>query len=209
LAFFDSMVAMATVLVVTIYLLSDQERIKAFFVGLFPQDRRPAMLALLAELRRQVGGYVRGQLITSTLAGAFSFAVLTAAQVPNQLTLAIYVAIADLVPMFGQMLGMIPAVLIALTISPVKAIIVLAGFILYQQVENHFIGPRVYASTMRVSSLVALVALLIGAKLLGMLGMLVSLPIVAGIPVMLDFVGIHLNVGERPAPEPDAAKDVS
>ena len=111
--------------------------------------------------------------------------------------------------MFGQMLGMIPAVLIALTIGPVTAVIVLVGFVLYQQIENHFIAPRVYASTMRISSLVALVALLIGAKLLGMLGMLVSLPVVAGIPVILDFFGVHLNVGERPEPEPDAAEDVS
>jgi predicted PurR-regulated permease PerM len=207
-ALINSLIAMATVVFLTLYLLSDQERIKAFFVGMFPAGRRPHVLMILAELRRQVGGYVRGQLITSGLAAVFSFIVLTLAGVPNALTLSVYVGVADLVPMFGQLLGTIPSVLIALTISPLRAAIVLGGFVLYQQLENHLIVPRVYSKTMRVSPLVALVALLVGAKLLGMLGMLVALPVVAALPVILDFAGIHVSPGDRPAPEPDAAKDV-
>jgi predicted PurR-regulated permease PerM len=140
----------------------------------------------------------------------FSFIVFVLAGVPNPLTLAVYVGVADLVPMFGGMLGMIPAVLIALTISPIKALIVLVGFTLYQNLENHFIVPRVYSRTMRISSLVALVALLIGAKLLGMLGLLLALPLVAALPVILDAAGIHLKTeGGRPQPVADAADDVT
>lgn len=206
---FDSAVALATVVFVTIYLLSDQERLKGFFVGMFPAQRRPHMLAILAELRRQVGGYVRGQMITSALAAVFSFVVLLAAGVPNPLTLAAYVGLADLVPMFGGLLGMVPAVLIALTISPLRAVIVLVGFVLYQNLENHVIVPRVYSKTMRVSSLVALVALLIGARLLGVLGMLIALPLVAALPVMLDFVGVHLNVGPGPTATSDPVDDLA
>jgi predicted PurR-regulated permease PerM len=192
LTIFDSTVALGTVLFVTIYLLSDQENIKTFFVGMFPSERRAEVLDILAELRRQVGGYVRGQAITSLLAALFSFIVLTLAGVPNAIALAVFVGLADLVPMFGGILGMLPSVLIALTISPMKAIIVLLGFIVYQNVENHLIVPRVYSNTMNVSSLVALIGLLIGAKLLGMLGMLVALPIIASLPVILDFAGVHI-----------------
>lgn len=205
----DSGIALATVLFVTLYVLSDQERLKAFFVGFFPARRRVEVLKILAELRRQVGGYVRGQLITSGLAMLFSFIVLVIAGVPNPITLAVYVGLADLVPMFGGLLGTVPAVLIALTISPLRAAIVLAGFILYQQIENHYIVPRVYSRTMKVSPLVALVALLVGARLLGILGMLVALPAVAALPVVLDFAGIHLHVVDRPEPEADAATDVA
>jgi predicted PurR-regulated permease PerM len=209
LAITDSAIALGTVLFVTLYLLSDHERLKAFFVGMFPADRRTEVLQILAELRRQVGGYVRGQLITSALAMVFSFAVLTLAQVPHALALAVFVGLADLIPMFGQALGTLPSVLMGLTISPIKAIIVLVGFILYQNLENHVIVPRVYANTMNVSSLVALVGLLVGARLLGMLGMLIALPIIAALPVILDFAGIHLKTDRmQPAASADAAKDL-
>lgn len=207
-AIFDSAVALVTVLFLTLYLLSDQERIKAFFVGMFPRERRPDVLRVLHELRLQVGGYVRGQLITSGLAAFFAFAVLTVAQVPHSLALAVYVGIADLVPMFGGMLGMIPSVLIALTISPLRAIIVFIGFVLYQNLENHYIVPRVYSRTMRVSPLVALIGLLIGARLLGMLGMLIALPVTAALPIVLDFAGVHLRTAKLPRAAPDAATDI-
>lgn len=205
---FDSAVAIATVLFVTLYLLSDQENLKRFFVGMFPADRRTEILEILAELRRQVGGYARGQIITSVLAMVFSFIVMTLAGVPNAITLAVFVGIADLIPMFGQLIGTIPPVLIAVTISPLRAVLVLAGFILYQQLENHVIAPRVYSNTMNVSSLVALVGLLVGAKLLGMLGMLVALPIIAALPVILDFVGVHIHTGARPPASLDSTKDL-
>lgn len=207
-AIFDSAVAIATVLFLTLYILSDQDRLRRFFVGLFPIQRRLQVLEILAELRRQVGGYVRGQLITSLLAGIFSFVVMTLAGVPTPISLAAFVAITDLIPMFGNLIGTIPPVLIALTISPVRGLIVLAGFILYQNLENHLIVPRVYANTMSVSSLVALVGILMGAKLLGFLGMLIALPLVAATPVILDFVGVHLKIGEQPQPEADAEKDL-
>jgi predicted PurR-regulated permease PerM len=207
---FDGAIALATIVFVTIYMLSDQERLRHFFVGMFPERRRPQILAVMAELRRQVGGYVRGQLITSLLAGIFSFIVLEAAGVPNALALAGFAGIIDLVPMFGQMLGMIPAVGVALTVSPTRALIVLGGFVLYQQAENHFIVPRVYSNTMNVSPLVALVGLLIGAQLLGMLGMLVSLPIIASLPVILDFLGVHLHTERiRPNATADASEDLA
>jgi predicted PurR-regulated permease PerM len=206
---FNGAVALFTTLFVTVYLLFDQERIKDFFVGMFPQKRRADALRVLAELRKQVGGYVRGQLITSGLAGLFAFIVLEAAQIPNPIALAAFVAVTDLIPLFGQTLGTIPAVLIALTISPLHAVGVLVGFILYQNVENHYIVPRVYSNTMNVSSLVALVALLIGAKLLGFLGMLVALPLVAALPVILDFVGVHLRMDRvRPPATSDASQDI-
>jgi predicted PurR-regulated permease PerM len=207
-AVFDSAVAIATVLFLTLYILSDQDRLRHFFVGLFPVQRRVQVLVILAELRRQVGGYVRGQLITSLLAGIFSFVVMTLAGVPNAVSLAVFVAVTDLIPMFGNLIGTIPPVLIAVTISPVRGLLVLAGFVLYQNLENHLIVPRVYANTMSVSSLVALVGILMGAKLLGFLGMLIALPLVAATPVILDFVGVHLKVGEPPQPEADAEMDL-
>ena len=164
---FYSAVAMVTIVIVTMYLLIDQERIKTFFVGMFPQDRRAGVLRVLSEMRRQVGGYVRGQIISSFLAATFAGVILFALGIPHYLTLAAFVFLADFVPMFGQTIGTIPPVLIALTISPVKALIVLVLFVLYQQLENHVIVPKVYANTLELSPLVALMALLLGAKLLG------------------------------------------
>src|SRR5579884_370081 len=210
LTVFDSAIALVTIVVLTLYLLVDQDRIRLFFVGMFPTERRVGVLRILAELRRQVGGYVRGQLITSGLAVVFSALVMFAAGVPHFLTLAMFVGIADFIPMFGGLIGTVPAVLIALTISPIRAVIVLGGFLCYQQLENHVIVPRVYANTLKVSPLVALVGLLLGAKLLGILGMLIALPLVAALPVMLEFSGIRLpTIGDPPPASPHAADDIA
>ncbi|HZT97043.1 MAG TPA: AI-2E family transporter [Chloroflexota bacterium] len=204
-----SVIALVTIVVLTLYLLVDQERIKSFFVGMFPSERRAGVLGILAELRRQVGGYVRGQLITSGLATLFAGLIMFLAGVPHYLTLAVFVGLADFIPMFGGLIGTVPAALIALTISPIRAVVVVVGFIAYQQLENHIIVPRVYANTLRVSPLVALVGLLLGAKLLGILGMLVALPLVAALPVILDFGGVKLpTIGTPRSASPDAADDI-
>src|SRR6185369_3391343 len=99
----------------------------------------------------QVGDYVRGQLITSGLAGLFSFILLWALGVPEALALGALMAVADVIPMIGPLIGTVPAVLMAFTLGPRTALIVLVCYITYHQLESHILVPRIYGKTMKLS----------------------------------------------------------
>ena len=131
-----------------------------------------------------VSGYVVGQLITSALFGVFAVIVCLALSVPQAILLAVLAFIFDAVPIVGAILATAPAVLLALTVSPTAAVILLVLYVVYQQFENHFIVPRVYQQTLQISAFGVLIAVVIGAKLLGIIGALIALPVAAAIPVI-------------------------
>jgi len=174
------------VLTFTIYFLLDGKRIYRWTVRYVPSRHRRKFDRTIPEVSRVVSGYVSGQLLTSLAFGIFSFAVLTAVGVPQPLFLALLAAVGDAIPIVGVTAVTIPTVLLALTISPSAAIIVLLAYLIYQQIENYFIVPRIYQSTLQISSFAVLLAVLVGSALLGIVGALLALPIAAAIPVVED-----------------------
>lgn len=172
------------VLVMTAYLLSDGRRIYLWLVRYLPDHQEAKVRRALPEISSVVSGYVVGQLATSFLFGLFSYVILAAVDVPQALFLALIAALLDAVPIIGATLATIPAVLMALTVSPTAAIITLIAYLAYQQVENYLIVPRVYRGTLQISSFAVLIAVLIGSQLLGVLGALLALPAAAAVPVI-------------------------
>jgi hypothetical protein len=122
----------------------------------------------------------------------------TAAELVAQYpALAIFAAFADLLPYFGGYVAMLPAVLATLALGPVPAAIVTTAIIAYQEFESRVLVPRIYGRTLRLSPAVVMVALLAGAKLLGIVGALLALPIAAAIRVLIEDLRIELP-GEVP-----------
>lgn len=192
-----------TVAVLTVYLLIDGPRVGMELMRLLPRAERLPARQVLAEIAVQVGGYMRGQLLTSALAGGFSFLLLLALRVPEPLALAFLMAVADVIPMVGPLLGTVPAVLMALTHGGPTALAVGIGYLVYHQLESHVILPRVYGNTMKLSSSVIIIAILIGATLMGILGVLLALPVAAALPVVLRFLG-EWRAREAEAGQPTA-----
>jgi predicted PurR-regulated permease PerM len=110
--------------------------------------------------------------------------VLLVLHVPMALPLAVIAFIADLVPVVGTIAMTAPAVLMALTVGPVKALLVFAGYMLYHFVESYFIVPKVYGKEMRLSTLTVLLAIMIGGSLQGASGAILILPFVAAYPIV-------------------------
>ena len=164
-----------------VYLLLDGPRLFDRLTARLAPARRARAARIRREIGQGVGGYVVGQAITSLLFGIFTFATLTIAGVPEPLLLAVLAALLDVVPIVGATLATIPAVLLALTVSVPTAVVVLVLFVVYQQIENDVVVPRVYRGTLHVSSLAVLIAVLIGSGLLGIVGALLALPIAAAI----------------------------
>jgi predicted PurR-regulated permease PerM len=174
------------VIVFATYILLDGRRIYNWCVRYVAPRYRRKLDRSIPDASRVVSGYVLGQGVTSLLFGIFAFGVLTALGVPQPLFLALLAAIGDAIPIVGVTAVTIPTVLIASTQSLQTGIIVLVAYLIYQQLENYLLIPRIYQSTLNISSFAVLVAVLIGSALLGIVGALLALPIAAVIPALED-----------------------
>ena len=172
------------VLVMTFYLLVEGDRAWRFISRYFSPRLRYRMLRTYPEITHVVSGYVVGQAITSAAFSVFVYILLTAMNVPQALFLAVLAAALDAVPIIGAPAATVPAVILALSVSLETAIIVFVAYVVYQQIENYVLVPRIYGKTMQVSSLSILVGVLIGGALLGIVGILLALPLTAAIPVL-------------------------
>jgi len=172
------------VAVLAVYLLVDGERIIDWVLHYAPPRQRAKVRRAMPKISKVVSGYVVGQAITSLLFGVIAFATLTLVGVPQPLLLAVLAGLLDAVPIAGILVATVPAVLLALTVSWPAATIVFAVYIAYQQVENYLVVPRIYRGTLKISSFAVLIAVLVGAKLLGIVGVLLALPVAAAVPVV-------------------------
>ncbi|MFN2594634.1 MAG: AI-2E family transporter [Actinomycetota bacterium] len=180
-AFFN----MLTVFVLTIYFLLSLAKIREGSLRLVPRSERERVAKLVDPILEKVGAYVGGNIATSIIAGAVSFIFLISARVPYPVALALWVAIADLIPLVGATLGAIPAVIVAFFASPLQGIATVVFFIIYQQVENYFVVPRVMKKAVDLSPAAVLVAALVGAGLLGFVGALMAIPAAAALKIVV------------------------
>ena len=177
-------IAAILMVVLTVYLRLDGKRLYAWLLAYVPPRHRRKMADALPEVFDVVIAYVQGQAFTSLLYGLFALAVLTILKVPAAIPLALLAAICDVLPVLGVILSTVPAVLLALTVSPLAAGAVLALYALYHLIENYVIIPRVYGRRLQLSGLAVLIALVAGGTLLGILGALLVLPLVAAYPII-------------------------
>lgn len=177
-----------TIIVMTVYLLLDAPRLARFVYQFVPRGKEEDAAQLLQSLTRVVGGYIRGQFITSLIIAAYTFVVLTIVGVPNALAFAVLAGIADVIPLVGAYIAVGPPALAASDLSMTHAIVVLVALLIYQQFEDRFLVPRVYGATLNLPPLVVLVTVLIGGELLGVVGVLLSLPAAAAGRVVLEYV---------------------
>ena len=184
---FGALFSTLTVLVLTIYFMADLPRLRHGMVRVLPRARR-AQLGRIADLMiDKVGAYMIGNILISIVAGLASFVAFTVLQVPFSVPLAFVVALTDLIPMIGATLGAVIGVLVALFATDLwpTTVLVAAFFVVYQQLENYFVAPRILRSTVNLSTAAVLLAGLIGATALGLVGALMAIPVAAGLKVVL------------------------
>ena len=176
-----------TIFFLAAYFLLDARRVKQFLYFSTPAAWHVHIRELLPALQRVVGGYIRGQAITSGAIFFFSLILLTVLRVPNAIALAGIAAIADLIPLIGVYVLITPMVLSALQVSTTTAIVVVAVMVAYQQFEDRVLVPRVYGQTLRLPTIAVVLAILAGGELLGLAGALLALPLAAGIRVVVEY----------------------
>lgn len=205
-----TLASLLTVLVLAIYFMSDMPRLRRGLIELFPQRWRPNTARIVSVIIDKVGGYMIGNIIISLFAGVSTFVCLELVRIPFALPLAVIVALADLIPMIGAMLGAVVCVLVTILTADIwpAGVIVLLFFIGYQQLENYLIAPRVMRNTVDLSAVAALLAALIGGAVLGLVGAIMAIPIAAAVKVVMSeraAAGAQVGPKDRPSPDPGAA----
>ena len=156
---------------------------------LVPKAKRPRAEALAHNMYRVIKGYVNGQVILASIAAVCILIVMLIVGVPYAGALAVIVFIAGLIPMIGHYIGASIVTLVALTHSWVAALIVLGFYILYQQIENYAVQPRVQSNTTNMSPMLVFVAVILGANFSGLLGALLAIPVMGCIRILvLDYL---------------------
>ena len=169
----------ALLIVIALYLLIDGSQTYEWLLAFFSPLKRAKLRLTSEEISKVIFGYVSGQVITSVLVGIFSFSVLSLLHVPGALMLSILAGVLDVLPILGFIIATAPAVLLALSVSPQTAAMVLGLYVLFHAVETYFIIPKVYGKSLRLSTLTVLLGLLAGTLLAGIPGALAALPIIA------------------------------
>ena len=203
LGIFAFLFGLVLVLVVSIYMLLDFNRLQRALDRRFPPP--PGSPSLLPSIEASVGGYVKGQMLVSAIMGASAGVALwllgTIGWLPEGFeTYAIlfgaWVAVAELIPYLGPWLGAIPPVVYGLIVDPISAVWVALLFLAIHQIEGHIVVPKVMGSALRLHPLLVIFGLLAGGEIYGLPGVLVALPTLAATRAIWEFFG------ERIALEP-------
>jgi len=181
-----------TTLFLTFYLLADGRRTQGALYAIVPRGYHMRLARILQNLEAIVGGYMRGQLITSAAIGVFTFLLLAILKVPNALSLALFAALVDVIPFIGGLLATAPAVLSALSRGLPVGMVVLVALFVYQEIETRILVPRVYGRVLRLSPTAVVLALLAGGILNGVIGALLALPIAAGLQMVVAELRVDL-----------------
>ena len=168
------------VFVLTLYFLAALPNIKRTCYSLAPASRRTRVTYLGDEILRRVGGYVAGAFVVAACAGVSSFIFLEIVGLASYaVALALLVALLDFIPLIGATIGATVVVLIGFATSPTIGVACAIFFLVYQQLENYLIYPRVMSSSVNVPGVVTVIAVLIGGSLLGVVGALLAIPTAA------------------------------
>jgi predicted PurR-regulated permease PerM len=197
----EAAVALATLLTVVFFWLVEHARLQRYTLAFLPFDRRAGARDAWNEIEGRLGLWVRGQLILMGAIGVATAVTYTLLGLPGALLLGLIAAVTEAIPIIGPLLGAIPAVLVAATVSPELAVVVAIVYIVLQFIEGSVLVPLVMRNTVGISPLLVLVSLLIGAAVGGFVGAFLAVTVAASIEIVLS----RLQAREVPVAQDPAA----
>ena len=185
LALLGSAADVVLVLAMSAYWLVASRGLERFTLSLFPPHGRARAAAVLGEMGRTMGGFVRAILLDAVIIGAVVFLGLLLIGVKFPLVLALVAALGELFPVIGPIVAAVPAVAVAAVDSPVKGLIVLGFYLVVQQVEGNILTPNIMRRQSDIPQLLVIFALVAGGAVAGILGALVAIPLAGALRVLI------------------------
>lgn len=184
-SFFWGLFSALLVLSMSFYMLVKKDGIRGFFQILFPKKHQAYAIDLLNRIQKKMGLWLLGVMILMIFIFALNYLVLSLLGVPFALVLALFAGAMEIIPYIGPTLGLAPAFLVALTVSPLTALLVLISYVTIQQVENHIIVPVLMKKVIGLNPVFIILALLIGFKLAGTLGVMIAVPFATSLEIVI------------------------
>ncbi len=181
-------VATLTILILTLYFLASLPSVTQAAYRFVPLSRRDRVSRISDAIIKRVGAFVSGQASVAVIAGIFALVLSLALGLPYASAISLLVFLCGLIPLIGHILGCAAFTIVALTKSPTDAIIVFVCYVIYIQLEDYFILPRIMRRSLAMPGLVTIIAALVGVSLLGVIGGLLAVPIAAAILLIVDEV---------------------
>lgn len=183
---FGGIAALFVILVLTFYMVVEEAAARRLFKNLAPEEYQPFLSQLFARMQNKVGAWLRAQMLLGLIIGAAVYIGLSLLGVHYALLLAILAGVLEFVPYIGPVMSIVPAIIISAAQSPMLAVFVLVLYLVIQQIENHLLVPKVMQRVTGLNPVVSIIALLLGIKLGGFVGAVLSIPIVAMASVALE-----------------------
>lgn len=184
---FSKMLSIVMIPVLTFYFIKDKDLFKKRIILMIPKALRNDVLRVSREINTVLGGFLKGQLIVGLFVGITTIIALMILKIKFAFVIGIIAGIANIIPYFGPIIGIIPAAIFALLDDPIKVIWVIIAFTGIQQFESNILSPRIVGETVGVHPIVVMISLLIGGSLMGILGMLLAVPVAATIKILINF----------------------
>lgn len=170
-------------IVISIYMLIDKEKFfaisKKITIAFFSKEKAERVIELTHRSNNTFGKFLSGKILDSTIIGLLMFIILTIFNMPYALLVSVIIGISNIIPFFGPFIGAIPAFIIILFISPIKALWFLLIIFIVQQIDGNIIGPKILGDSIGISAFWILFSIMVAGKLLGFVGMVIGVPLFA------------------------------
>lgn len=194
----SGVVAVITMLVLTFYLLLEEEGLKKIYRGILMPEWHDALSETTRKIALKLGAWVRGQLLLMLAVGFFTTVGLLIIGSPYALSLGLWSGITEVIPILGPWIGAVPGVVVGLADSPLQGFLALLVYVVVQQLEGNILVPKIMSRAVGLNPVIVIVAILIGGKLYGLLGVLLSVPLAATISVLAEDWQIIRETFSRP-----------
>jgi len=182
----SGLVAIVTLLVLTFYLLLEEEGLRKIYKGLLPQEWHEALSETTRKIAGKLGAWIRGQLLLMLVVGLLTTLGLLIVGSPYALTLGIWSGLTEVIPILGPWIGAAPGVIVGLAESPLQGFLTLLVYLVVQQLEGNILVPRIMSRAVGLNPVIVILAILVGGKLYGLLGVLLAVPLAAAISVIAE-----------------------
>lgn len=178
---FSKIVYFILVPVIVFYLLKDADYFKKQVILFLPTRYRNKAILLFRDIDNAFGKYIRGQIIVAIFIAVLTTLALSILKVKYAVFLGLFSGIANIIPYFGPIIGLVPTIVFALFDSPAKALYAAAAFILIQQIESGILTPKIIGQSVGIHPVYVILSLFIGGQLMGVAGMVIAVPVLAAV----------------------------
>lgn len=187
LSIFGSAASALTVFVLTFYILAETDSIEKFVLAIVPKEKKEHSLAIYNKISGKLGNWLRGQIVLALTIGVCSYIILSLLGIKYALSLAVLAGVLEIVPIIGPIVSGLIALVLAFLLGAswwqIAAIAI--SYAVIQQLESHFLVPKMMGKAVGLSPIIIIIALMIGGQLGGIIGAILAIPIAAGVSVII------------------------